>query len=571
MISKKVLVKCTPSMRIASVKLKNFRCFEDLELTLDKCHVLIGENASGKTAVLDAISLITSSIGVANRINEQDFNNLDKGDIEVEIYFDEPFLAKVPDGYVTQDIPCNGMRLEAHRREKAAPGRALSRPFVVEHYTLPILYAEGDVPDMNIDYSKHNVASLVEKTSKGYQSKRKNGSFFPFTYRLLSINNDLINAPQVFYLGIDREKEVSTAGFSSSLRKIVQDLNWRYRKNWDQGKVVSKWENFYSEVISTVEEGKNSRIINPVISRLEKITGLNFADLELSLLSLEAPFSKSFLAKRNTTNQIAHYRLGSGIAILIAYFLIETVSKLDNKDEQLLFLIDEPELHLHPQLQQKLQSEFRESTSQIIYSTQSENLVDISKWQSITRFLSNFKTAPTDDVLQEKMEDKLVSQHLDEIEKFHQHKSIFFKEDNQIFFARKCLFVEGPAEKYGLPVLAGKLKKDLGDITVISCNGKTKIPYYQLLCKAFEIPFYTILDLDGKTISENENSRPVNWADTAALSTISTSFEELFGLGRDAENKTSKLLIKIDTIAPEDIPKEIVDIIDAVSGWSTSS
>ncbi|GFP21627.1 hypothetical protein HKBW3S06_00854, partial [Candidatus Hakubella thermalkaliphila] len=159
-------------------------------------------------------------------------------------------------------------------------------------------------------------------------------------------------------------------------------LNWRFRKGWDQNDVITKWNEFYTAVISTVEDTKNSRIIKPIQEKIKALGGYDFSDLELSLLELEQPFSKSFFSKRSSTNQIEQKRLGSGISILLSYFLLETISKLSK--EQINFLIDEPELHLHPQLQQKLLKEFQESEFQVVYATQSDCLIDISRWKCIT-------------------------------------------------------------------------------------------------------------------------------------------------------------------------------------------
>ena len=45
-------------MRIESIKLKNFRCFEDLEIAFHpQLTVIVGKNASGKSTILDAIAV----------------------------------------------------------------------------------------------------------------------------------------------------------------------------------------------------------------------------------------------------------------------------------------------------------------------------------------------------------------------------------------------------------------------------------------------------------------------------------------------------------------------------------
>jgi len=49
--------ECLSSMRITSIRVKNFRSLVDLEIPLSRTTVFIGENNSGKSSVLDCLSL----------------------------------------------------------------------------------------------------------------------------------------------------------------------------------------------------------------------------------------------------------------------------------------------------------------------------------------------------------------------------------------------------------------------------------------------------------------------------------------------------------------------------------
>lgn len=550
-------------MQITRVTIRNFRCFSALDVDFSTCHALIGENGAGKTAVLEAISLATSKTSPATRIDEQDFNSADEGDLEIAVQFSEPFLIQIADGYVTQDLPCDRVRLTAHRREKQTPGSLFSGPFVAQQIAVPITYdAAPPLPD-DLD---GNIPSAVHKTKNGYQIVRKNGKEMDVGERQLSLQHDLVGFPNVYYFDRDREKE-ARVGFNSLLTRIAKDLNWRFRKNWNQQAITETWEQFYSAVISSVSDPKGGRILAPLKAKLRRFAAREFDDLELSLLDIEQPFSKAFFAKRSATNQIEQKNLGSGISILLAYFLIELVSR--SSKYKFIFLIDEPELHLHPQLQQALFAEFRIADFQIIYTTQSDCFVDIGDWQSITKFCSDFSIAPLPGILESEMWDVPILDHLNDIKKWHQQKSIFFREDNQVFFSRRALLVEGPAEKYGIPVLAHKLGVDLGNLTIVGCNGKSKMPYYQLLCRAFSVPYFSLLDLDGEEAGAPQNERAVAGAIDCVAFTL--SFEALLGVGRNAPHKASAVLQHIDEIAPADVPEEIADAIHQISAWSTEA
>lgn len=107
-------------MKISQVKIENFRSHKDTQLDFANHHVLVGENASGKTAILEAINYATSPYYLSSRLDEQDFNNLDLADIKISVSFDEPFIIKIPDGYTHQQVLSQLVELNVKRRDRAA-------------------------------------------------------------------------------------------------------------------------------------------------------------------------------------------------------------------------------------------------------------------------------------------------------------------------------------------------------------------------------------------------------------------------------------------------------------------
>ena len=85
-------------MYLLKLKLKNFRKYKELEVPFKKgLNVLIGENDSGKTAIIDSIRIL---LGTQSHeyyfINEQDFNNkTEEMEIECTFGFQEESKDKV--------------------------------------------------------------------------------------------------------------------------------------------------------------------------------------------------------------------------------------------------------------------------------------------------------------------------------------------------------------------------------------------------------------------------------------------------------------------------------------------
>lgn len=562
-----VIVK--ESIMISHVLIENFRGFKKAVIPLSKTHALVGENATGKTSVLEAINFATSPYYVSSRIDEQDFNDADKGPIHICVWFNKLYLNEVPDGFVRQNIPCGGVELVIKRREKAAPGRALSDGFVVEHYSLPATYNSALPlnPASLPDEYRDKIPSSVAQTESGWRvERRSSGKVMELSKRSLSLSNDLIGYPSVFYFDRMRENETKI-GFNSLLQKITKDLNWRYRNKWDEEATELSWETYYRSVIDTVEETKQRQIVAPLREKMRDFLGKNFDPLEISLLNVEQPFTKAFFSLRQGVHQVDQSGLGSGVSILLALGLLEVISELSK--EEIVFLIDEPELHFHPQVQSKLFHHFKTTDHQTIYTTQSDLFVDVSEWRCINRFSPEFKVFPEENTLREVVAEQPISVHLDEIKRYHRHECVYFREDNQILFARKALLVEGPAEKYAIPILARLANLELSDLTIISCNGKNKINDYQLLCKAYGIPYFTLFDLDSKPDTDAENQRIAEWKMGDFVHAFETSFERLFGIGEQAEHKASRLLNTVDQLTDaKEIPDAIAEAIRKISTFS---
>jgi len=564
-------------MQIKKVTITNFRLFKN-KTVIDfdeKVTSLVGKNGTGKTAILEAINLATGFYFIENKIKEDDFND-DKKNIEVIVEFDELFLIKTTDSN-KEDIkfPSRKIKFVAKHTERADSGKAFSNPFRTYHHIIPEKY--NSVNELNLP-DKRNVASRVfeesitesdgqRKTILNYEDN--DGARVDITEILYKQTDDLEGFPNVFYFSKNREKDLKQ-GFSTTFQKIVNELNWRFlnkHKKEESNDYISKWEKFYNYILSKVEEPKQKKIVQPLHDKVRDILGDKFDKFEISLINLKNPFNQAFFSLRDGEKIITLANMGSGELMIVTYFLLKITSELSK--EAIIFLIDEPELHLHPQLQFRLFDEIKSSDYQHIFTTHSESFIDMNNWQSIKRF-SESGIFPKQNILKKEFiknsttqETQPLKEHLDEIKKCCHDKTVFLREHNELFFSDKSLLVEGANDKYGLLYLLEKLGcKRPNQLSVINCLGKGNIPYYQMLCLVFGVDYFVVYDFDKGGDSESKDQTIKAFGDSNKIFSFEQSFEKVI-----RKDKLNKILEVIENMDEDKIPDEINDCCKKINNW----
>lgn len=358
-------------MKINKIEIKNFRGIQEQELALDHFNMFIGNNGTNKTNVLEAINFALSPAFLSSRIRNTDFYCGEDNEIEINLTFEQSFHIKLPDGYTTQEVGCNEIQLKIKKRERKTSGKVLSDAFTLTHIVLPVIHPRNDSDE-----------------SKKWEIKRKNNSLFKFDERLLAFGVfESEELPRSFYFGKDRERQLQK-GFNTSFSSIIEDLNWRYakgiRNSSDIKDLFEKIDDIENQIVnlSKFEE-------HDVIKELNKrIKDFGLEEIKLSFIDKSIPFDQSYFSKKAGKLTLPVKYLGSGIEMIYATMFLDALASLSK--EKLIILIDEPELHLHPRLQEKfanyLHKLSQQDKYQVIISTHSpvfiKNLVNKDKVQS---------------------------------------------------------------------------------------------------------------------------------------------------------------------------------------------
>lgn len=343
------------------IAISNFKCFQHQRFAFgvpdgstpgSGLNVLIGENGNGKTAVLEALNYCSqSSFAVENRLGVHDFL-----DFKVPIEFEVGttlFTVKIP--FPTNGtFDCDGLLFKAKNRDRKSPGRLLSSPF--------------------------QVTSKFSPTSKTYRKQGGDDSGKPIPTQYLAFSNANLQNTElnVFFFDKNRTRQLSIGNFKTTFERICDDLNWKYLKQLDEDNedqiLTSITGEFFETVLSIAQKGTGTKLSN----ELKEFFGQEeFADLGIDLVDLLHPFKNSFFSvrKEGEFTQIAPRSLGSGVEIILTLLLLRSIS--GESKGGIVYLIDEPELHLHPKAQEKLVELLMEESSdkQIVMSTHSPYIV----------------------------------------------------------------------------------------------------------------------------------------------------------------------------------------------------
>ena len=470
-------------MHLQRIRAQNFRAFGDgktapeLDWTLSPgLNILIGENDAGKTAVIDAIRhvLWTTSYEFV-RLFEQDFHI--HGDTRAQSMFIEATLVDM------------SAEQEAAVLEWLTYEADGSRSLVLH------LQARWIPPK---DNKRGRVDVITRACRDGIGPEIGNAV------------RELVRATYLRPLR-DAEAELKPAR-QSRLSQILgahKSITGQEKNDFDEANPAKIPENLVGlmaftqhylgkhPVIKGVQDDINSNYLGKFAFAGDKLESRIQIAPDLGLQPILEKFELGLLPSIGINSE---ERCVRGLGYNNALFMATELVLLRDGDELALLLIEEPEAHLHPQLQERVQELLEQSANrppegkrpvQVVMTTHSPSLAagaDIASMTLVHR--AHLYSLAHEKTLLKKNDYEFLRRFLDATKA-------------NLFFARGVAIVEGPAEALLLPALAKTCGMSFSKhgVAVVDVGGVGLYHYARILQRAKEnevipIPVACLTDRD---------------------------------------------------------------------------
>ncbi len=465
-------------MNISKIIIQNFRNFKDFEIDFTEgFQTIIGENNIGKSNLYWAIRLVLDKDLSYNTRNLEikDFygfrNDLEYDDhilISIELYSKK--LAEFPTFHSckTSNTTAQITYLFAHKNRFSSAAVIPDRVNINDFHWK--LFAGCN--DLDFD-------TIVEQAHA-------------ITFRDL----DGIN---LYYINAFRN-------INSDLQGSTKSLLSKYCQSRKEAKAELE---SVKNILKTSSTSLNKLPFIPELAKNIQTKGTNIAGEYFSF-----PISISFLSNfdedawsqmniffnPNKDNNVPIQILGLGQKNIL--YLSLFIAELENSSqahEINILLIEEPEAHLHPQLQKILFSNLNElKTTQVLMTSHSTHIASDCDYKNLNVLFKTMKNrvksfSPFKNTTLTPREQKFVKRYLDATR-------------SELFFASAVIFVEGVAEQFIIPAISTQkygINLTEHNISVVPIYCRYFDPYLKLVQEGnLEIPAVAIIDGDHKNFDD---------------------------------------------------------------------
>lgn len=413
-------------MYLSSLNIKNFRCFDGSEHKItfkNGLTILVGENDSGKSAIMDAIKIVLGTTDLNwYRIETDDFYNEDTT-LEIEIVCKFEGLTDVERGAflecltyedVEKKIPCLYLYWKCKYLTTFKPPRPISNVSTGKNGT-------GMAPSAE---ARELLRTTYLRALRDAYSDMQSGKRSRLSQIMRNVSA-VDKGEDKYEVGKDLNS-LSIVGIANLSNELLANHPALDSINKDMTTILSEQMLLKRDTIKT---------------RLE-VAGTNSNNLQKEMALLE---KLDLAVDKDVSSMQGKVGLGtSNIMSMACELLLHKEAEGDNKS--CFLLIEEPEAHIHAQRQlkliQSLENEAEKGNRQIIITTHSPLLASVVKLANIVIVkLGKVYPLAEDYTMLESDDYVFLEKYLDATKA-------------NLFFARSVIIVEGPGEALLLPTLA---------------------------------------------------------------------------------------------------------------------
>lgn len=513
-------------MYLERIEIKNFRCFnsEGIVAYFNKgVTAIIGENNMGKTTLIDAIRIAFSTVSYQHDIYFKitdfhiDLSGVRAHEAQFDLYF-----AKVPMELIEIWLPESGNHGEFHIRfyltktvageDKVKfsawggsfEGNSLSSD-LFDSIDISYLGALRDAEEGLRPSRNSRLATLLGTVADSPEKREELISILSDANQQLLGKEQIRKIKDIVNNNLDDiEQEVLSQridiGFSeprfesiaSTIRSWIS-MKWvRIEKDRDE---AQRFASLFEKPIyrHCIEANDESFLVNiPDFLRIAHEQGDVTEEIEKTLRQYQQCF------------ELQQNGLGYNNLIYMSTILGDMSIKKEGVYQRLL-LVEEPEAHLHPQLQELVYEFFQkqqESNSiQVVFSSHSPTLISKIELDQINLLYEKAHTIKCMPMSQCKASSNPT-------DKNHLKKYLDVTK-SQMFFAKGLIFVEGISEAILLPDVANFLNRSLDKyaVEVVNVDSLAFRPFAHLLYRNDGMPAYCkaaiITDDDRCTVKDD--------------------------------------------------------------------
>lgn len=525
---------------LTRLKVRNFRCLEDIDVPLGPLTAFVGPNGAGKTTILKAIDLVLGDMWPSLRSFRipQDFNGFDTSKvIEIIVEFHPPYSHADKSG----------------------------KEYMIEAFRLTCK-PESQAEDLNVELEPLNEKGEVPQTQYGTP---------------LRVSTKMRDHARILF--VDHRR--SLAQHLPSVRGSI--LGRLLQKARNEFTAQDDFKAKYEEAMDTLRTESVREIERTIADTAKRMLGFlgkrttSSIEIAFGFADPANPFNSLRLEYRESGMTVPGDELGLGIQSAMVVGIFEAFRQLGGDFGTIV--IEEPEMYLHPQAQRyfyRLLCEMVDNGQcQVIYSTHSPIFADVNRFETL-RVVRRSEGKTTVNFVSENDAKQLLQAR----ERF-KLGSRFDATRNEVVFASKALLTEGYGDRIAVFLIAEKLGCDLDaeGAVVVDCGGKAGIDLMVRVCRALRIPFVVLHDADiwptenisdpekrekqeQENKAEEEKNRRIKDAvgNDGTLYVITPSLEGVLGIPRDASDKPKRIAEALKNLELDNPKPELDPVIEAV-------